>query len=259
MQVRRSYPAAALLALVSPTVAPAQAPAYDARTIGCARFVESVRSDVQSIYGAVRRTERVGRDGVFVVRARPDSAGLAIKAWYDSLAVYREGPEGRSAPDAEGILGGRYRGTLDPWGDYLAGVSPFVPAAIREVFDFGRIPLHFFPPLPRSPIAPGREWSDGAGLTIWRLADSTTRDGPIERYRWARREVWEEGVAAGDSTLTVHRTEVENGTLRWVDAVGPLNWESSVVAALEFSGGTGRTQVTQQVSVRRAPGACPGP
>ena len=235
----------------------AQAPAYDARTIGCAKFAESVRSTVQSSYGAVRRTEQVGRDGVLMVRARPDSGGLAVEAWYDSLVVFREGPEGRVVPNAEGILGGRYRGTLDPWGDYLAEVSPFVPAAIREVFDFARVVLHFFPPLPRVAIAPGREWSDGAGLTIWRVADSAAAGGPVSRYRWTRREAWEEGVAAGDSTVTVHRAEVENGSLRWGDAAGPLGWESSVVAAIEFPGGAGRTEVTQQVRVRRMAEACP--
>ena len=258
MQVMRWSLVTGFLVCARPGTAQAPAPAYNVHTIGCARFSESVRSVVRSDYGSVRRTEQVGRDGILVVRARPDSAALAIEAWYDSLTVYREGPEGRSAPDAEGILGGRYRGSLDPWGDYLAEVSPFVPAAIREVFDFGRIPLHFFPPLPRSSIVPGREWSDGAGLTIWRLSDSTAGDGRVERYRWTRREVWEEGVAAGDTTITIHRTEVENGTLRWTDAVGPLGWESSVVAAIEFPGGAGRTEVTQQVRVRRVPGACPG-
>ena len=254
MQVTRWYVVAGLLSFAPPLAG--QLPVYDAKTIGCARFGESVRSEVQSSYGSVRRTEQVGRDGIFVVRARADSGGLAVEAWYDSLAVYREGPEGRTVPDAEGILGGRYRGTLDPWGDYLATVSPFVPAALREVFDFGRVPLHFFPPLPRSAIAPGREWSDGAGLTIWRLADSATATGPLTRYRWTRRDAWEEGVAAGDSALTIHRTEVENGSLSWSDA-GPLAWESSLVAGIEFTGGAGRTEVTQQVRVRRLAGACP--
>lgn len=255
MQVTRWFVVVGLLVLANPGAA--QAPAYDARTVGCARFAESVRSTVQSSYGSVRRTERVGRDGVLVIRARPDSGGLAVEAWFDSLTMFREGPEGRVVPDAEGILGGRYRGTLDPWGDYFAEVTPFVPAAIREVFDFSRVGLHFFPPLPRVALAPGQEWSDGAGLTIWRVADSAAAGGTVARYRWTRREAWEEGVAAGDSTVPIHRTEVENGTLGWGDAIGPLGWESSVVAAIEFPGGAGRTEVTQQVRVRRMPGACP--
>ena len=257
MQVTHWHLAAGLLACAHPVGA--QVPAYDTRTLGCGHFAESVRSELQSRYGAVHRTEQVGRDGILVVRTRPDSGGLAVEAWYDSLAVFREGPEGRFVPEAEGILGGRYRGMLDPWGGYLAEVTPFVPVGLREVFDFGRIPLHFFPPLPRSSIAPGREWSDDAGLTVWRLADSTAPGRRVQRYRWTRRDTWEEGVAAGDSTLTVHRTEVENGSLSWTDAGGPLAWESSIVAGIEFTDGAGRTEVTQQVSVRRLPGACPGP
>jgi len=57
-------------------------------------------------------------------------AGLAVEAWYDTLAVYREGPEGRYTPETGGILGGRYSGVLDPEGDYrtlaeLPGVVVF--------------------------------------------------------------------------------------------------------------------------------------
>lgn len=257
MQVTRWFPLLGLLAL--PARGAAQAPAYDARTLGCVRFAESVRGEVRSAFGSVRRTETVGRDGILVVRASLDSAGLSVEAWYDSLAVFREGPGLRYAPDAEGILGGRYRGTLDPHGDYLAASVPFVPAALREVFDFTRIPLQFFPPLPPAPLGPGREWSDGAGLTMWRLADSATSGGPVSRYRWTRREAWEEGVATGDSTVFVHRSEVEEGSLQWQSGEGPLAWSRTVVAGVELSGGAGRTEMTQQATVRRLAGACPGP
>ena len=253
MQVTRWVSLFGLVAL--PVRGAAQAPAYDARALGCARFSESVRGQVQSAFGTVRRSETVGRDGVLEVRATQDSAGVSLEAWYDTLAVFREGPEGRSAPDAEGILGGRYRGTLDPDGEYLAAAAPYVPAALREVFDFTRVPLHFFPPLPRAPLAAGREWSDGAGLTIWRLADSAL----VGRYRWVRRENWEEGVSVGDSTLVVHRTEVENGALQWRAGEGPLGWSATVLAGMELTGGAGRTEVTQQVTVRRLAGPCATP
>ena len=50
---------------------------------------------------------------------------------------------------------------LDPWGDYLAEVSPFVPAAIREVFDFARRPAPLLPA-----VAPrGRSRRGGSGRT----------------------------------------------------------------------------------------------
>lgn len=242
-----------------PLRAAPQAPIYDAQTIACARFAESVQGTLASRYGTEARTESFGRDGILVLQAVPDSGALSVVAWYDTLAVFREGPEGRFSPETDGILGGRYRGTLDPQGYYVALTAPFVPAGMREIFDFARLPLHFFPPLPPGPIRPGGEWTDGTELTLWRLADSVTTTGPVARYRWIRREVWEEGVAVGDSTIVVHRTEREDGGLQWKDGTGPLGWASEIVAGVEFPSGAGRSEVTQQVRVRRLTGACPGP
>ncbi len=239
-----------------PTRADAQAPAYTAAVLDCARFSESVQGKLESAFGSVRRTETLGREGVLVFRAVPDSAGLAVEAWYDTLALFREGPEGRFVPDAEGIFGGRYTGILDPQGDYLSSVTPFVPAALRDVFEFGRILLHFFPPLPPHPLAPGGEWTDGAGLTMWRLADSAAAGGPVGRYRWIRRDAWEEGIGVGDTTVVVHRSETEDGGLQWREGEGPLGWSSTTVATLELTDGAGQSALSQQVRVRREPGAC---
>ena len=238
---------------VAPAAA-AQAPVYDAATLGCAQFGETVRSDVRTAMGSVRRNEMVARTGVLSVRAEPDSGGLRIEAWYDTLTVYRQGPEGRVEPDAEGILGGRYRGELGPQGEYVGGTVPFVPAALRDMFDFGRVLLHFFPPLPPRALRPGGEWNDDPGLTIWRLADSANGRGAVARYGWTRRSAWDEGVAAGDSTVRVHRTEIESGAMQWSN--GPLGWTSTVRASVELPGAGGRTEVVQEVSVTRLPSAC---
>jgi hypothetical protein len=237
-----------------PLRAAAQAPVYDSATVGCAQFREQVRGQVRTAVGTVRRSETIGRDGVLSVRAVPDSSGLGVEAWYDSLAVFRQGPEGRLEPDAEGILGGRYRGQLGPQGDYVGEAAPFVPAALRDVFDFGSLPLHFFPPLPPRALHPGGEWHDDPDLTIWRLVDSATAQGPVARYGWTRRATWEEGVAAGDSTVRLHRSETESGALRWRD--GPLGWTSTVRARVELPAAGGRMEVVQEVSVTRARGAC---
>jgi hypothetical protein len=246
-----------VLLCVAPPALAAQAPVYDATTLRCARFSESTRGTLESNFVSGRRSETLGRDGILVLRATPDSAGLSLESWYDSLTVFREGPEGRFAPDAEGILGGRYAGILDPQGDYLATVTPFVPTALRDIFDFGRILLRFLPPLSPVPLRPGGEWTDGAGLTIWRLADSAAAGGPVSRYRWIRRDSWEEGVGAGDSTVIVHRTETETGGLQWRGGQGPLGWSSTAVARVEFTNGAGRSELTQETRVRRMAGACP--
>jgi len=246
--------AAALLLLGLPSRLAAQAPAYDSLTITCARFSESVQGSIRTVMGTARRDETFGRDGVLVVRAAPDSAGLRIEAWYDSLTVFRQGPEGRLDPDAEGILGGRYRGILGPAGDYVAEAAPFVPAALRDVFGFDRVLLHFFPPLPPRPLRPGAEWKEDPELTIWRLADSAAAGGPVARYGWSRRSTWEEGVSVGDSTVVLHRTEAESGTVQWRG--GPLAWGSTVRAGVDLPGASGRTEVVQVLKVVRLPGAC---
>lgn len=254
MQAIRRLAAAALLALPAPGAA--QAPRYDALTVGCARFSESTLATLESNFSAGRRRETLGRDGVLSVRARQDSAGLVLEMWYDTLAVFREGPEGRYAPDASGILGGRYTGVLDPQGDYLSTATPFIPSALRDIFDFRRIAVHFFPPLPMASLPAGGEWTDGGGLTIWRLADSAGAAGPVARYRWIRRDSWEEGIAAGDSTVVVHRTETEAGSLQWRTGEGPLGWTSTADARVEFSNGAGRSELTQETRVRRLPAQC---
>lgn len=245
-----------LLCTIVSTAAAAQAPAYTVATLGCARFMESTRGELESAFGSVGRTETLGRDGVLVVQATPAGTGLRVEAWYDTLAVFREGPEGRFAPDADGIFGGRYGGVLDPDGEYLSNVTPFVPAALRDIFDFSRLLLHFFPPLPPTGLPPGGEWTEGAGLTIWRLSDSASAHGPVGRYRWIRREGWDEGVRVGDSTVVVHRSESESGRLEWRDGEGPLGWASSTDASVEFVNGAGRSRLTQETQVRRVAGDC---
>jgi hypothetical protein len=96
-------------------------------------------------------------------------------------------------------------------------------------------------------------------LTIWRLTDSVASGGAVARYRWTRREAWEEGVAAGDSTVILDRSEMEDGSLWWRGGQGPLGWSSAVVASIEFAGAAGRTEVRQQVLVARIAEDCPGP
>ena len=229
---------------------------YDAAEWTCARFAESVEGTLESEFGSARRAETLGRSGILSIRAVQDGEGLAIEGWYDSLAVVRAGPEGASTPDAAGILGGRYRGWLTPDGEYESNVVPFVPALLREVFEFSNLLAQFFPRLSPTPLQPGADWTDGEGFTIWRLADSTTAAGPVSRFRWLRQTSWNEGIGSGDSTVVVRRTEREDGTLRWRVGTGPLGWTRRIVARLELTEGDGRSELTQDIRVRRLP-TCP--
>lgn len=229
---------------------------YDAAVLACARFAESVDGALESEFGSARRAETLGRSGIVSVRAVQDGDELAIEAWYDSLKVVRAGPEGASTPDAAGILGGRYRGRLTPDGEYESNVVPFVPALLREVFEFSNLLSQFFPRLPPTPLQPGADWTDGDGFTIWRLADSTTAEGPVSRFRWLRQSSWNEGIGSADSTVVVRRSEREDGTLGWKAGAGPLGWTRRIVARLELTEGDGRSELTQEIRVRRL-ATCP--
>jgi hypothetical protein len=164
--------APAVFVLLLLAVAPLRAQATTMATLACGR--STVRGTLHGNLGGEARSERVGRDGVLEVRAVSAAGGVTLEAWYDSLSLYREGPEGRFEPEAAGMIGGRYRGRLDARGGYLADASPFVPDGVREVFDLSILMQDFLPPLPPGSLQPGRDWTRGPGETIWRLADSTT-------------------------------------------------------------------------------------
>jgi hypothetical protein len=254
MQVSR---VAFVLLLLAVAPLRAQAPAYDGATLACGRFRESVVGTLQGNLGGEARSERVGRDGVLEVRAVSAAGSVTLEAWYDSLSVYREGPEGRFEPEAAGMIGGRYRGRLDARGGYLADASPFIPDGVREVFDLSNLMQEFLPLLPSDPLPPGGEWTRGPGETIWRLPDSTTGEGPIERYRWARRTEWTDTLQQEGPAMAVLRREAEEGSLRWKRGVGPLGWRRTIRAEALLQGEAGgRTTVTQEVAVVREQRAC---
>jgi hypothetical protein len=115
----------------------------------------------------------------------------------------------------------------------------------------------FLPPLPPGSLQPGRDWTRGPGETIWRLADSTTGEGPIERYRWARRAEWTDTLQQEGPAMAVLRREAEEGSLRWKRGVGPLGWRRTIRAEALLQGEAGgRTTVTQEVAVVRERSAC---
>ena len=235
----------------------AQAPVYDSATLACGRFRESVRGTLQGNLGGGSRSERIGRDGVLEIRAASAAGTVVLEAWFDSLSVYREGPEGRYEPEAAGMIGGRYRGRIESDGRYQPVASPFIPDGVREVFELSNLMREFLPPLPPRPLAPGGEWSGGAGETFWRLADSATGEGAVERYRWARRREWTDTLRGAGPVMPVLRRETEEGGLMWKPAVGPLGWRRTIRAEALLQGDAGgRTSVTQEVTVLRMRSAC---
>lgn len=227
---------------------------YTAAQLGCGVFHEATRTHIRGESGRAAIEDRAGRDAVIGLAATAAAGGLAVEAWFDSLVVWRETSGGREEPDAEGLLGGRFRGTLSATGEYRRLKVPFVPDEVAQVADVSAFFDEFFPRLPGAPLGVGKTWSDSTGLTVRRLADGR---GGVRRLEWTwdRRTTNREEV---DDTLAVTVVQLikERGQLTWSDQVGPLSWTRQVVitARIPGTGGVRRpltSTVTQDVAVSR--------
>lgn len=225
---------------------------YSASHLACAAFLEDVRTEVDARQGLVPVRERGHRSGILVFRARAAGAALRFEAWYDSLAVWHESAAGRLVPDTDGLIGGRWRGTLTPAGDVALDVRPFLPPDLRAVADLSDVPLDFLPPLPREPVAPGAEWAGPDGLRIGRLADSAG----IGRYRWRLERGSEVPGLGPDSTVRLRQSIMDQGRFLWSDRLGVIGWDREVAIGTRVPSGPRvraavQGEVTQRVTVRR--------
>lgn len=238
-------------------------PSYRAPMLACAGFEERVRSEIRSQSGGVVRDETAGREGVLVVRATPREPGLTVLLWYDSLVVWRSGPEGRQAPDTDGLLGGRWRGWLSSDGDYTPEAVPFIPDEVSELAELRGVANDFLPRLPPRRLQPGESAGDPASFRIQRLADGR---GGMERYAWTRRVTADTTALQEDTaSVPVRRRTEESGTMTWDPTRGPLGWERRLLLSIRIEG-RGRirrgieTVVRQTIEVTRQESApeCPG-
>ncbi len=236
------------------------APAYRAAQFACAGIRETARTELETQSGGRQGTATTGRDGVLRLAGREDSGGVAIEAWYDSLGVWRTTGGATLAPDADGVLGGRFRGLLAPDGAWSARARPFVPDEVREVTDLAAVLDDLLPRLPPRPLAIGERWRpegpDGGGREIERLADSA--GGRVERYR-VTREVDGEPVAAPDDSLLggATRSVEDRGVVAWDPARGLLRYDRRLEVQLDVPPGPGRralrSLVRQRVVLARLP------
>ncbi len=232
---------------------------YRSAHLRCAGFAETVRTRIRGESGGATVADQAGRDGLLVVRARDSIDGLAIEAWYDSLAVWRATDTGRESPDVEGFLGGRYRGWLSLTGEYRGRAVPFVPEEVGDVADLSPVMKEFFPLLPPIDLAVGREWRDPTGLEIRRVADQRDVTGreTIRRYQWnGVRRVADRTEVTDSLAVTVDQLIRERGELQWSMAMGPLSWTRHLVitARIPARGGVRQTvtsMIEQDVTVVR--------
>lgn len=209
-------------------------PRYAVAMLAEAVFDQRLRSEVLTQAGGSARTERVGRDARIEVRVHLADDRLELEAWFDSLHLWREGPEGRITPDPDPILGGRFRGRLTPDGVLTVGTRPFVPDDLLEVTDLGEVLNDFLPRLPAVALASGAVW-EGDGFRIVRRPDSTTGAVRLQRYRWIRALADTAEESLTDSLRYRVRTALEEeGDLVWHPTLGPLVWHRRSTTRMEI-------------------------
>jgi hypothetical protein len=254
-------PAAALVFLVTAGGAAAQTPRYAAGQLACARFVERADADIQGEAGGRTLTETGGRYGRWIVRGVPvGDSGVRIEAWFDSLTIWRRSGDATRSADTDGIIGGRYRGTLSAGGAYTASATPFVPDQVAEFADLRDAFADLLPPLPPTLLPAGAVWRDGSGTTIERLGDSAGADGPIQRYRLERQSSRRDVSLDGSDTLRipVKQTTVEAGEFAWEPTRGLVSRTRTITVQTEVPAGGAvrvpvRSRVVQRVTLVRVP------
>ncbi len=206
---------------------------YTLQSLGCVAFLEQARTQIRSQTGSVVREERAGRDGVLVIHAVQAESGFSVEAWYDSLTVWREGPEGRIAPETDGLVGGRWRGWLSDDGRYRGDATPFIPDEIAEIAELSGVMDDFLPRLPGRPLGGG------------------------ERYAWTRHSASDTTALPRDTVaVPVRRDIAEKGVLTWDRTVGPARWERTLVLTVRVNPGGAvrrglRSAITEEIQVTR--------
>ena len=236
----------------------AAAPRYSASRLHCARYLESSRSRIETATtgGALEATAE--RDGIWSIRARDTSGGVALEAWYDSLALRRRTGDSDVIADTDGLIGGRYRGLLTSSGWYVATARPFIPDEVAEVADLSDAARDLLPRLPPRPLPPGESWSDSS-LTLTRLADTTIAGTALAHFRLESRTESRETVPRGDTLpVPMRQTVEENGDFYWSEASGPVRFRRAItIEATVPSGGRVRqpvrSRVEQRVELTRLP------
>ena len=217
---------------------------YTANQLNCAKFLETVTSEILTVAGGRTRHQTADRRGVWQFRTAPSNDGVLLEGWLDSLLLSRRSPETTISPDTDGLLGGRYRGTLSRTGVYRSKVRPFVPDEVAEIAEMSGALDDFFPPIPSRALKAGEEWTDSLGLTIRRLPDSALSGVPLLRFTLrSRKEARAAPTPADTLPLKVRQKSEEDGEFVWHPLLGLLRRDRRIVV---------ETTVPPSRSVRQA-------
>lgn len=236
----------ALLPDTLPPVKPGQewAVRYTATQLNCARFLETVASEILTEAGGRTRRQTADRRGVWQFRAAASNDDVSLEGWLDSLMLSRRSPEMTISPDTDGLLGGRYRGTLSRTGVYSSRARPFVPDEVAEIAEMSGALDDLFPRVPSRALKAGEEWTDSLGLTIRRLPDSALSGVPLLRFTLnSRREARAAPTPADTLPLKLRQKSEEHGEFVWHPLLGLLRRNRRIVV---------ETTVPPSRSVRQA-------
>jgi hypothetical protein len=256
----RDHAGVILALLCGVPVAQAQSPAlalgYSAAQINCAQLLERAESDIQVATEGRIRKQTAGRLGVWQFRAGPAVDGVSVEGWLDSLSLWRKSQETTIRPDTDGLLGGRYRGVLSRLGNYASLAQPFVPDEVAEVADMATLVDDFFPPLPPMPLRPGQAWSDSAGVTIRRMADSGMAGVPLYRFELEIRRETTRPHVQDTLSIRLHQVSREHGTFVWHPVLGLLRRDRRIVVETSVSPGRAirqpvRSRIEQRITLHR--------
>jgi len=217
---------------------------YTAKQLNCARFRETVASNILTEAAGRTRRQTSDRRGVWQFRAAPSNDDVALEGWLDSLVLSRSSPEATITPDTDGLLGGRYRGALSRTGVYTSRVRPFVPDEVAELAEMSGALDDFFPPLPSRALKAGEEWTDSLGLTIRRLPDSALSGVLLLRFGLENRSESRAAPTPADTLpLKLRQKTEERGQFVWHPVLGLLRRDRRIVV---------ETTVPPSRSVRQA-------
>jgi hypothetical protein len=237
-------------------------PRYRAAELECARFAERSRSEIVTSTDRSSGEGTSERLGVWQLRAHDSAGAVLLEGWYDSLAIRRHTAAGDLVPDTDGLIGGRYRGRLDPTGHYEPTARPFIPDEVAEVADLSAALDDLLPPLPPAPLRPGGTWQD-AGLTITRLADTLAQGRTLQRYSLEARRRASEATPRGDTVpVALAQAMTEQGSFLWDPALGLLAQRRKIEIETSIPAGGRirapvRSRIVQHIEVARlAPRSC---
>ena len=218
--------------------------AYTAGQLECAAFQETGDSRILTEAGGRIRNQTSTRRAFWQFRAAPSNGKVELEGWLDTLVLIRRSPEAAISPDTDGLIGGRYRGTLSTTGVYSSRVRPFVPDEVAEIAEMSGALDDLFPPLPARALRSGEEWTDSLGLTIRRLTDSAVSGIPLLRFALKNRKQSRAAPTPADTLpLKLRQNTDEVGEFVWHPALGLLRRERRIVV---------ETTVPPSRSVRQA-------